>query len=137
VVYDPRLKQGRRNRVIDDFVLNIDIAPTIISAAGSDIPGIMQGMDFSELYLLKNTKKWRKDFYYEHPFVTSETRIPSSEALVTHTSKYIFWPHYQYEEYFDLEKDPMEKNNLINQRGAEGKIDEMKSRFDKLKSRAQ
>ncbi|HOX73802.1 MAG TPA: sulfatase [Bacteroidales bacterium] len=134
IVYDPRLEDSKRNKTIDEFVLNIDIAPAVISAARLEIPDGMQGEDFSGLYLSGKPLRWRKDFYYEHPFVTSEKRIPSSEALVTHTSKYIFWPHYQYEEYFDLKKDPMEKNNLINQRGSEGKISEMKSRFLELKS---
>ena len=39
--------------------------------------------------------------------------IPSSEALVTHSEKYIYWPHYNYEEYFDLIKDPLEVRNAI------------------------
>jgi arylsulfatase A-like enzyme len=137
VVYDPRLKPEERNKVIDEFVLNIDIAPSILSAAGSEIPGSMQGRDFSGLYLSRQNKNWRKDFYYEHPFVTSEKRIPSSEALVTHTDKYIFWPHYQYEEYFDRENDPYEKNNLINMPEYEQKIGEMKNRFTELKALAQ
>ena len=133
----PGLKPEKRNKVIDEFVLNIDIAPSIISAAGSQIPEVMQGRDFSELYLSGQNKKWRKDFFYEHPFVTSEERIPSSEALVTHTGKYILWPHYRYEEYFDLENDPFEKNNLITVPEYEGKIREMNTRFMELKSHAQ
>lgn len=136
VVYDPRLKPEERNKVIDEFVLNIDIAPSILSAAGSEIPELMQGSDFSRLYLSKQNKEWRKDFYYEHPFVSSEKRIPSSEALVTPTAKYIFWPHYQYEEYFDLENDPFEKNNLINQPEYMESIRDLKSRFDGLKALA-
>ncbi len=137
VVYDPRLKPEERNKVIDEFVLNIDIAPSILSAAGSEIPELMQGRDFSALYLSQQNKKWREDFYYEHPFVTSEKRIPSSEALVTRTHKYILWPHYQHEEFFDLENDPYEKNNLIKAPGYEEKISEMKNRFTELKSLAQ
>jgi hypothetical protein len=97
----------------------------------------MQGRDFSELYLSKQNKKWREEFYYEHPFVTSEKRIPSSEALVTRNGKYILWPHYQYEEYFDPEKDPYETNNLINQPEYAAKINDMKSRFAVLKSMAE
>jgi hypothetical protein len=97
----------------------------------------MQGKDFSELYLSGQNKKWRKDFYYEHPFVTSEKRIPSSEALVTHTGKYILWPHYRYEEYFDLEKDPFEKNNLIKLSVYDREIREMRSRIAVLKSLAE
>ncbi|HBE43555.1 MAG TPA: acetylglucosamine-6-sulfatase, partial [Bacteroidales bacterium] len=136
VVFDPRLKPEERNKVVDEFVLNIDIAPAIISAAGSEIPGVMQGRDFSELYLSRNDVKWREDFYYEHPFVTSEKRIPSSEALVTNTEKYILWPHYRYEEYFDLEKDPYEKNNLIEQPEYGERIHDMKNRFAELKALA-
>ena len=137
VVFDPRLNPEERNKVIDDFVLNIDIAPAIISAAGSVIPEAMQGRDFSELYLSRKDVNWRNDFYYEHPFVTSEKRIPSSEALVTHTAKYILWPHYQYEEYFDLANDLYEMNNLINRPGYDGEIRAMKNRFLELKSLAQ
>jgi len=136
IVYDPRLKQQDRNKVIDEFVLNIDIAPAIISAAGMEVPGRIQGKDFSELYLSHKDIKWRQDFYYEHPFVTSEKRIPSSEALVTHGQKYIFWPYYQYEEYYNLITDPYEKNNLINQPEYAIKIIEMKKRYETLKAGA-
>ncbi len=62
VVYDPRLKPEERNKVIDDFVLNIDIAPAIISAAGSEIPGAMQGKDFSELYLSRKDSELEERF---------------------------------------------------------------------------
>ncbi len=133
VVYDPRLKPEERDKVIDEFVLNIDIAPSILSAAGSEIPGSMQGSDFSGLYLSKQNKKWRQDFFYEHPFVTNEKRIPSSEALVTKSAKYIIWPHYQYEEYFDLVNDPLEKGNVINRPEYASQVYKLKRRFDELK----
>jgi arylsulfatase A-like enzyme len=136
IVYDPRLKPKERNKQIDEFVLNIDIAPAIISAAGQEIPESVQGRDFSELYLSGKNKNWRQDFYYEHPFVTSEKRIPSSEALVNHTGKYIFWPYYRYEEYFNLKADPFEKNNLMDQPDYQDMIRDMKIRFAELKEKA-
>lgn len=134
IVFDPRLEPEKRNRAIDEFVLNIDIAPAIISAAGSEVPEKMQGRDFSGLYLSRRNIKWRQDFYYEHPFVTNEKRIPSSQALVTHNAKYIIYPHYQYEEYFDLVNDPSEINNLIDQPEYDRKIRDIKSRFKELKA---
>ena len=133
IIYDPRLKPEKRNKTIDEFVLNIDIAPAIIAAAGLKIPEVMQGKDLTKLYLPRKSVRWRKDFYYEHPFVTSEKRIPSSEALITKKGKYIFWPHYQYEEYFDLVSDPFEKNNAISQPECSKQVQDYKKRFEELK----
>lgn len=93
----------------------------------------MQGKDFSGLYLEEKNTEWRKDFFYEHPFVTNEERIPSSEALVTHSEKFILWPHYNFEEYFELIKDPFEISNKINDRSSAGNIESMKKRFLELK----
>lgn len=136
IVHDPRIPLKKRNAANDEFVLNIDIAPSILSAAGIPVPEGMQGEDFSELYLSGKPAGWREDFYYEHPFVTSEKRIPSSEALVTKTEKYIYWPFYKYEEYFDLVSDPLEKNNGINDEKFQANILAMKKRFDELKAKA-
>ncbi len=136
IVYDPRLKQKKRNITIDEFVLNIDIAPTIIAAAGLKIPEKMQGTDFSKLYLSRKSVKWRNDFYYEHPFITNEKRIPSSEALITKKGKYILWPYYQYEEYFDIANDAFEKNNLIGEPEFTDQVKLYKKRFDELKKLA-
>ncbi len=136
IVHDPRLSSKNGNIVNDEFVLNIDIAPTIVAAAGQPVPEAMQGEDFSRLYLSAKKEAWRQDFYYEHPFVTNEKRIPSSEALVTHTDKYIWWPFYKYEEYFDLVMDPFEKHNGINDPENSARIREMKIRFAELKGMA-
>jgi arylsulfatase len=137
IVHDPRLPLKAGNIVNDEFVLNIDVAPAIVTAAGQPVPQIMQGTDFSKLYLSKKTEKWRKDFYYEHPFVTNEKRIPSSEALVTHDEKYIWWPFYKFEEYFDLKKDPFEKHNGILDSVNKEKIQILKKRFAELKEKTQ
>jgi arylsulfatase len=136
IVHDPRLSSQAGNVVNDEFVLNLDIAPSIIAAAGQQIPEGIQGEDFSKLYLKKKQGKWRKDFYYEHPVVTNESRIPSSEALVTHNEKYILWPNYNFEEYFNLKIDPLEKHNGISDTENIRKIQVMKKRFEELKAKA-
>jgi arylsulfatase A-like enzyme len=128
IVHDPRLPTQAANSANDEFVLNIDIAPTV--------PEGMQGENFSKLYLPKKSRKWRKDFYYEHPVVTNENRIPTSEALITHTEKYIYWPYYKYEEYFDLKNDPFEKHNAIRDPENLKKVQIMKKRFKELQNKA-
>ncbi len=136
VVYDPRLDMNRKGIVIDEFVLNTDIAPFILAAAGCPVPKQMQGSDFSRLYENRSPQQWRKDFFYEHPVVLNEKRIPASEALVTHDAKYILWPDYGYEEFFDLAKDPLETTNLISDPEYGPKIEERKQRFLALKEKA-
>lgn len=136
IVCDPRLPASKRNTSNDEFVLNIDIAPTIIAATGTPIPSAIQGRDFSVLYLNPKSPKWRQDFYYEHPVVNNKTFIPSSEALVTHHNKYIYWPDYQYEEYFDLKSDPYEEHNSITIKKDQPAIRALKKRFKELKKEA-
>lgn len=137
VVHDPRLPASKRNTSNNEFVLNIDIAPAIMAAVGEPIPVAVQGQDFSALYLNKKAPAWRQDFYYEHPVINKVSFIPSSEALVTHRDKYIFWPDYQYEEYFDLKKDRLEVQNQINTKKYQKKIGSAKKRIAELKQKAQ
>jgi arylsulfatase len=136
IVYDPRLPENRREIINEEFILNIDIAPFILASTGQSIPNSMQGEDFSCLYLKGKKPDWRKDFFYEHPYVTDEERIPSSEALVSHTDKYILWPNFNYEEYFDLVNDPFETSNAINDSISFKKIESVKKRFLELKENA-
>ncbi|MCC5908596.1 MAG: sulfatase [Balneolaceae bacterium] len=112
LIHDPRLTTG--GEVRDEMALNIDLAPTIISAAGFDIPDVIQGKDLAQLYLSENPPDWRDEFFYEHPTITYKSRIPSSEAVVRLDMKYVYWPEWEYEQLFDLESDPTEKKNLIH-----------------------
>ncbi len=137
IVHDPRLPSNKRNTSNNEFVLNIDIAPTIIAATGAPVPSQVQGKDFSSLYLKKKSPDWRQDFYYEHPIVNNKTFIPSSEAMVTHHNKYIYWPDYQVEEYFDLKSDPIEVHNRFLNPKDQPVIKALKKRFAELKQKAQ
>ena len=107
---------GKRN---DDFTLNIDLAPTILSAAGVPVPETMQGRDIADLYTDRatNQRPWRDEFYYEW-FTGKELAgdyqaLPSSLALVRKDSKYIHWPEYDFEQLFRLDNDPFEEKDLF------------------------
>ena len=136
VVYDPRLSADNRNLKVDELVLNIDIAPSIISAVGARVPEDIQGVDFSRLYLDKKKPSWRKDFFYEHPVVINERRIPASEAVITANDKYILWPTQEYEEYFDLRKDPFEEKNSVKEKKYLKRINILRTRLKELRLEA-
>ena len=51
IVRDPRAPSRTRGATRDQLALNIDLAPTIVAAAGQPVPDVMQGRDLSPLYM--------------------------------------------------------------------------------------
>ena len=77
IVRDPAPARASRGRAIDAMALNIDLAPTVIAAAGLPVPAAMQGQDLAALYLPGRTRPaWRDEFFYEHPTITSQRPHP-------------------------------------------------------------
>jgi arylsulfatase len=128
-----KAKQGTTN---DEFTLNVDLAPTILNAAGIQAPAMMQGRDVSPLYLANDPPEWRDEFFYEHGTIRDINFIPSSEALVRKGWKYFYWPDFQREQLFDLKADPTEENDLAADPMHSKQMAEMRSRFAELKAEA-
>lgn len=130
------MQKERIGTLNDDFTLSIDLAPTILGAAGLPTPDVMHGQDFAPLYT-EQGKSWRKEFFYEHPVHLREDIIPASEALVRKDYKYMLWPNYNVEQLFDLRNDTYELNDLIESVTHQELLLQMRKRFKKLKMRAQ
>lgn len=113
IVRDPRLRASQRGTTREQMALNIDIAPTIVAAAGLTAPGVMQGRDLSPTYLQPAAAGWRDEFFYEHPTITSRDRIPSSQGVIRRDWKYIHWPEWDHEQLFNLKADPTELHNEV------------------------
>ena len=99
--------------VINQMVLNTDIAPTILQLAGIKEPARMQGMSFAPL--LKNQPiKWRNKMFYEYYWENAFPQTPTQYAVRTDQYKFIrsqgVW---DIDQLFDIQKDPYELNNLI------------------------
>jgi arylsulfatase len=136
VVYDPRMNKERNGLTNDDFALNVDLAPTILAAAGIKAPSTMQGRDIAPLYLAARKPEWRTEFFYEHATIKNTDFIPSSQALVRKDWKYFYWPDFKTEQLFDLKADPIEEKDLIADPAKKERLAEMRSRFAELKSAA-
>jgi arylsulfatase A-like enzyme len=115
IIYDPRMPTDKVGTIDDSFTLNVDLAETILGAAGLKPTKGMQGRDISDLYLPKmengktalERKPWRQEFFYEFTYM-EEGAIPSSKALVRKKWKFIDWYMKNYTQLFDLENDPLE-----------------------------
>jgi arylsulfatase len=112
IVCDPRMRPGIRGTTSDALVLNLDVAPTLLAAAGVRAPAGVQGRDVSKFYTAEKPPPGRDEFYYQHPVILGADRIPRSEAVVGRTIKYTVWPDFDFEELYDLRSDPAEERNL-------------------------
>ena len=105
-----KIKEGRVN---DQFVLNIDIAPTILDIARIKKPDTMQGESFLPLALGESIN-WRQDFLYEYFIDHMAVQTPTIFGLRTKEYSYItyhgVWDNF---ELYDMKKDPNQKNNLL------------------------
>ena len=131
VVYDPRLPSSRRGQRCDDWVLNVDFAPTFCSLAGIKPPALMQGRDFSALVSGQTPQDWRADFLYQ--FKWGNESIPASEGVCSKDWKYIRWLAGNTEELFDLRQDPHEKNELSKDPAHAAELERLRVRLAALK----
>lgn len=119
IVYDPR-PGARKGAVSDRMVLNTDVAPTLLDLAGIDVPEVMDGRSLVPLISDSRSltsEQWRSHFFFEHFFTPAPPRqIARNEGIRTEKFKYLRWTDLGevIEEFYDLEKDPAESNNLIH-----------------------
>lgn len=103
--------------VSEDFVMNLDIAPTLLDAAGIPVPGDMQGT--SVLPVLTKKAKGRHAMYY-HYYENGEHAVSPHFGIRAGRYKLIrFYKRVDAWELYDLEKDPGEMNNLFGEKGYE------------------
>lgn len=100
------------NRIMK-MIQNIDIAPTILECAGIQKPEYLHGMSF--VPLLENKKvAWRDKIFYEYYWEYDFPMTPTMHGVRTDRYKYIrYHGIWDSNEFYDLENDPYEMNNLI------------------------
>jgi len=128
----PKNMQGMAGQVITENVSNIDIAPTLLEAAGIEKPEYMHGESF--LKLLKGEQiEWRSYFLYEYFWEWNYPHTPTIHALRGNRYKYIrYHGIWDTDELYDLKNDPQEKNNLINLPEHRERIATMKNEMFKI-----
>jgi arylsulfatase A-like enzyme len=129
---DPRLPARRRGKTADEMALNLDVAPTLLSLAGLDVPTEYQGR--SLLKLVRGERPaWRTDFFCEHLFVHPD--IPQWEGV--RGERYVYARYFTqrpvYEFLHDLREDPHELKNLAREEGHAALLDRMRRRLEGLR----
>ena len=99
--------------VVDRVVANIDIAPTIMEAAGLAMPAHFDGRSFISLAQGKNVP-WRDYFLYAYYWEKNFPQSPTVFSLRGDRFKYItYYGLWDADELYDLQADPAESKNLL------------------------
>ncbi len=122
---------------VKKMVANIDIAPTLLTAAGSRVPDFMDGANFLSLGAREDSgekEAWRTELLYEYYWERNYPQTPTVHALRGERFKYIrYHGVWDIDELYDLENDPREQKNLINDPAYAAEVEEMNKRlFEKL-----
>jgi arylsulfatase A-like enzyme len=105
----------RPGTTINEMIVNIDFAPTLLQAAGVAIPADMQGKSFLPLFNDKSTasKNWRKAAYYHYYEFPEPHHVSPHFGVRTQRYKLIrFYGPADYWELYDLQQDPHEMKNI-------------------------
>ncbi len=122
VIRWPGFTKGTKSHAL---VSNLDLVPTVLDMAGIDPPGYMDGQ--SMVALLKGGNAiWREDFMAQH-YGHFQNHVPQ-RALYYQNYKYIAADG-DVHELYDLEKDPFELDNLVNNPALQDVVREMRGRL--------
>jgi N-acetylglucosamine-6-sulfatase len=134
--YPPLAVAGQ---TVDRFALSIDIAPTVLDLGGAEIGDHIQGESLLPL-LTDSERAWRDSFLveytsYEKPM---EWLIDTSyKAIRSGPWKYIHWIHKEgVDELYNLDDDPYEIDNIIDDPGEAEILAGLKARLAELVAEA-
>lgn len=132
--YPKLIKPGT---VVEEQVLNVDLAPSIIDICGAPALEDIHGMSFRGL--LDGTEKdWRKSWFYTYNYEKQFPYTPNVRGVRTDRYKYVHYPHgdggpdRHMAELYDLKNDPGELNNLINDPAHAGTVKRLQAELARL-----
>lgn len=119
---------------INEFVLNVDWAPTLLDIAGVSIPADIQGKSF--LPLLSNdgtSTPWRDAAYYHYYEFPQPHHVHPHFGVRTAKYKLIrFYGEKNYWELYDLQNDPRELKNIYDENSSSAVTGELKTKLQQL-----
>ena len=154
-------KEIEPGSVSDDFILNVDFAPTFLDYAGLDTPAAFQGTSFRPLLNGETPEGWQTSMYYRYWMNGAHHNVGAHYGVRTHRYKLIY---YYYDgcgepgtedyshcagdqskivpcgdlepewELFDLENDPAEMNNVYNDPAYAEVVKELKAELYRLQA---
>ena len=120
----PKSMDIKQKVIINKAVELMDVMPTLLDIAEIEIPSSVDGQSLLPLIYDENVQ-WRNHIHGECAHIP--TLNSGMQYLTDGKSKYIWYPGLGQEQYFDLEHDPNEMNNLTNNTDYTNELDNYRS----------
>ena len=129
----------------DEIILNLDFAPLFLDLAEITIPDSFQGSSFRDLWRGETPTDWQQSLYYRYWMHKAHHNVYAHYGIRTRRYKLIYYyadalgqlgavdESYEPEwEFFDLEVDPYELNNLYHDPAYADTIKKLKQELHRL-----
>ncbi len=115
-----------------NLVSNLDLAETILDAAGRPTPDDMQGTSMLPLLRGESPADWRKSFYY-HYYEKGTHHVAPHRGV--RTDRYTLAHFYETDEWelFDLRKDPHQMHSVYADEAYQTTVTELKAELKRLR----
>ena len=123
--------------VNEDLVQNLDYAETFLEMAGAEIPADMQGRSLVPLLAGETPADWRESIYYHYYEYPSVHMVPRHYGVRNDRFKLIHFYQFDEWEFYDLETDPDELQNLYEHSDYADEIATMKVELERLRAEYQ
>jgi len=98
----------------DKMILNVDFAPTLLAAAGHEVPDDMQGRSFLPLLRGEVPNDWRTSMYYRYYDHFGSHNVQQHYGVRTERYKLLHFHRLNAWEMYDLQTDRHELKNLAD-----------------------
>jgi arylsulfatase A-like enzyme len=131
--YPALIKPGTQ---IEQMVLNVDLAPTFIELGGAEAIAGAHGRSILPL-LAGDAKDWRTSALFEYFLEKMYPNMETYNCVRTDRWKYIQYTDLkEMDELYDLQNDPYEMKNLINDSAHAADVEKLKAELEKVRAEA-
>jgi N-acetylglucosamine-6-sulfatase len=137
VIRYPGLVAPDAPKIIDEQVLTLDFAPSILDICGVAPLPRTHGRSWKQL-VQTDDPEWRTSWYYEYNYEQQFPYTPNVRGIRTERWKYIRYPHgdgspdRHMAELYDIRSDPHETRNLIQDPLLAPLIEQLGAELDRL-----
>jgi len=137
IIRYPELTPADRPKRVQQQVLTVDVAPSILDICGAKPLPKSHGRSIRKL-VSSGDPDWRTAWFYHYNYEKQFPYTPNVRGIRTDRWKYIRYPHgdgspdRHMAELYDMTSDPGETSNLVNEPGMESLIADLQSQLSQL-----
>jgi N-acetylglucosamine-6-sulfatase len=142
IVRYPGLTPTDRPKAVENLVLHVDTAPSLLDLCGAEPLEKTHGRSWRKLAATGEDAGWRSSWYYEYNYEKQFPYTPNVRGVRTGEWKYIHYPHgdggpdRHKAELYHVASDPEEMRNLIDDPAQADRVRSLRAELARLMKEA-